>query len=103
MHGSSSVLGFSSETWTYVEVASGLLLLVTTARTAANTVGSQGIFGYGKNNALANYGKKNNANWNSLQALSLAIVAITMLKSSHTSIHQITESFRFAKIKDHVF
>jgi hypothetical protein len=103
MHGSSSVLGFSSETWTYVEVTSGLLLLATTARTAANTIGSQGIFGYGKNNALANYGKKNSANWNSLQALSLAIVAITMLKSSHNSIGQLKESIRYAAIKDHVF
>jgi hypothetical protein len=103
MHGSSSVLGLSSQTWTYVEVASGLLLLATTARTAANTIGGQGIFGYGKNQTLANYGKKNSANWASLQALSLAIVAVTMLKNNHNSINQLKESFKFSEIKDHVF
>ena len=88
---------------TYVEVASGLLLLATTARTAVNTIGGQGIFGYGKNQALANYGKKNSANWASLQALSLAIVAVTMLKNNHNSINQLKESFKFSEIKDHVF
>ena len=72
-------------------------------RQAANTIGSQGIFGYGKNQTLANYGKKNNANWASLQALSLAIVAVTMLKNNHSAVNQLKESLRFSDIKDHVF
>ncbi len=93
MHGSSSVLGLSSQTWTYVEVASGLLLLATTARTAANTIGGQGIFGYGKNQTLANYGKKNSANWASLQALSLAIVAVTMLKNNLDAVAEQMDTF----------
>jgi len=103
MHGSSSVLGLSPQSWTYVETVSGLLLLVTTARTAANTIGSQGIFGYGKNEKLAKYGSKNSSNWASLQALSLAIVAVTMLRNNHSAVEDLKKSLKFSDIKDHVF
>ena len=77
--------------------------MVTTARTAANTVGSQGIFGYGKSETLAKYGSKNSSNWASLQALSLAIVAVTMLRNNHAAVEELKNSLRFSDIKDHVF
>lgn len=103
MHGRQSILGFSAQTWTYVEAASGALLLLTTMKTAANTVGSTGVFGYGKNKKLASYGKTNQRTWDSLQALSLAIIAITMVKSSKVEIDKFALENKVKHISEHIF
>lgn len=84
-------LGISEKTWTYIGVASGTLLLMSSLRTAANTIGSDGIFGYGKSQKLATYGKGKEKTWSSIQALSLGLVALTMIESSHDNLVKLAE------------
>ena len=84
-------LGISEKTWTYIGVASGTLLLISSLRTAANTIGSDGIFGHGKSQKLATYGKGKEKTWSSIQALSLGLVALTMIESSHDNLVKLAE------------
>ncbi len=84
-------LGISEKTWTYIGVASGTLLLMGSLRTAANVIGSDGVFGYGKSQKLATYGKGSEKSWSSLQALSLGLVALTMIESSHDNLARLSE------------
>lgn len=84
-------LGISEKTWTYIGVASGTLLLISSLRTAANVIGSDGIFGYGKSQKLATYGKGKEKTWSSIQALSLGLVALTMVENSHDNLVKLAE------------
>jgi len=84
-------LGISEKTWTYIGVASGTLLLISSLRTAANVIGSDGIFGYGKSQKLATYGKGKEKTWSSIQALSLGLVALTMVENSHDNLAKLAE------------
>jgi len=84
-------LGISEKTWTYIGVASGTLLLMSSFRTAANVIGSDGIFGYGKSQKLATYGKGKEKTWTSIQALSLGLIAVTMVESSHDSLAKLAD------------
>ena len=84
-------LGISEKTWTYIGVASGTLLLMSPLRTAANTIGSDGVFGYGKSQKLATYGKGKEKTWSSIQALSLGLIALTMVESSHDNLVKLAE------------
>ena len=84
-------LGISEKTWTYIGVASGTLLLMSSLRTAANVIGSDGVFGYGKSQKLATYGKGKEKTWSSIQALSLGLIALTMVESSHDSLVKLAE------------
>lgn len=84
-------LGISEKTWTYIGVASGTLLLMSSFRTAANTIGSDGVFGYGKSQKLATYGKGKEKTWTSIQALSLGLIALTMVENSHDSLVKLAD------------
>jgi|TARA_B100001094_G_scaffold251853_1_gene249757 hypothetical protein len=84
-------LGISEKTWTYIGVASGTLLLISSLRTAANVIGSDGVFGYGKSQKLATYGKGKEKTWSSIQALSLGLVALTMVENSHDNLVKLAE------------
>ena len=84
-------LGISEKTWTYIGVASGTLLLMSSFRTAANVIGSDGVFGYGKSQKLATYGKGKEKTWTSIQALSLGLIAVTMVESSHDSLAKLAD------------
>ena len=84
-------LGISEKTWTYIGVASGTLLLMSSLRTAANTIGSDGVFGFGKSQKLATYGKGKEKTWSSIQALSLGLIAMTMVESSHDNLVKLAE------------
>lgn len=96
-------LGISEDRWTQIQFASGGLLLITTLRTVMNTIGSTGVFGYGKNKNLANFGKTKEQTWNSLQAVSLALVAVTMLEQNHAGLVDMANNSRFKRIKENVF
>ena len=84
-------LGISEKTWTYIGVASGTLLLMSSFRTAANVIGSDGVFGYGKSQKLATYGKGKEKTWTSIQALSLGLIAVTMVESSHDNLIKLSD------------
>ena len=84
-------LGISEKTWTYIGVASGTLLLMISLRSAANVIGSYGGFGYGKSQNLATYGKGKEKTWSSIQALSLGLIAITMVENSHDNLVKLAE------------
>ena len=84
-------LGISEKTWTYIGVASGTLLLMSSFRTAANVIGSDGIFGYGKSQKLATYGKGKEKTWTSIQALSLGLIAVTMVENSHDNLIKLSD------------
>ena len=92
-------LGISEKTWTYIGVASGTLLLMSSLRTAANTIGSDGVFGYGKSQKLATYGKGKEKTWSSIQALSLGLIALTMVESSHDNLVKLAEINKRGKEK----
>ena len=79
-------LGISETHWSYLKATSGVLLIMTTSKRAMNTVGGQGIFGRGKNATLANFGRSRQDSWKSLQTLSLAILAVSMVKDSFVSL-----------------
>ena len=96
-------LGVSETNWSYVKAVSGVLLIMTTTKTAMNTVGGQGIFGYGKNDFMANFGRSKQQWWKSLQALSLAIVATTMLKDSYVSLDTAAKNAIHKDIAKEVF
>ncbi len=93
-------LGVSETTWTYIAVASGILLLLTTSRSVANTVGKDGIFGYGKSKKLATFGKGREKTWGDLQTLSLGLVAVTMLETGHDSLQRLAELKNQSKLND---
>ena len=93
-------LGVSETTWTYIAVASGVLLLLTTGRSVANTVGKDGIFGYGKSKKLASLGKSREKTWGDLQTLSLGLVAVTMLETGHDSLQRLAELKNQSKLND---
>ena len=84
-------LGISEKTWTYIGVASGALLLMSSLRTAANVIGSDGVFGYGKSQKLATYGKGKEKTWTSIQALSLGLIAVTMVENSHDNLIKLSD------------
>jgi len=92
--------GISELTWTYIGVASATLLLMTTSKTAANTIGKEGVFGYGKSKKLASLGKSKEKTWGDLQNASLVLLALTMLESSHDSIQRLTNARQASKYKD---
>ena len=60
-------------------------------RTAANVIGSDGVFGYGKSQKLATYGKGKEKTWTSIQALSLGLIAVTMVESSHDNLIKLSD------------
>jgi hypothetical protein len=93
-------LGISEKTWTYIGVASGALLLATTSKTVANTIGKEGIFGYGKSKKLATLGKSKDKTWGDLQNVSLVLLALTMLESSHDSLQRLAQVRKAGKFKD---
>ena len=97
------ILGVSETNWSYIKAVSGVLLIMTTTKTAMNTVGGQGIFGYGKNDFMAKFGRSRQEWWTSLQALSLAIVATTMLKDSYVSLDTAAKNAVHKDIAKEVF
>ena len=92
--------GISETSWAYLGVISAGLLLATTTRQAANVIGSDGIFGYGKSKKLASLGKSRNKTWLSLQALSLGLLTLTMLESSHDSLQRLAQVQENNRLKD---
>ena len=97
------ILGISERHWSYVKAFSGVLLIMTTTKTAMNTVGSVGIFGYGKNKTLAGFGRERSQEWKSIQALSLAVVAVTMLKDASVSLSEAGNNAKFRRIEKELF
>ena len=96
MHGNKSVFGISARNWAYVEGASAILLLATTARRATNTVGEKGIFGYCKSSKLAKAGKKNEYYWDTFETLSLVTFAIVLLKSNQETFEGVKNTLRMS-------
>jgi hypothetical protein len=84
-------LGISNKAWTYIGVASGTLLLMSSLRTAANVIGNDGIFGYGKSQKLATYGKGKEKTWASIQGISFGLIALTMIENSHDNLIALSE------------
>tara|TARA_Y100000004_G_scaffold196216_1_gene265532 strand:- start:11366 stop:11689 length:324 start_codon:yes stop_codon:yes gene_type:complete len=97
------VLGVSKENWSYVKAFSGVLLIMTTTKTAMNTVGKQGIFGFGKHPKLAKFGYFKEDYWKSIQALSLAVVAVTMLKDASVSLTTAANNAKLSRIGKEFF
>lgn len=93
-------LGLSDKTWTYIGLASAGLLLVTTSKSAANSIGKNGIFGYGKSKKLASLGKGQETTWGSLQNISLLLIAITMVENNYDSISKVVETRQYEKFQD---
>jgi hypothetical protein len=93
-------LGISETTWSYIGVASGALLLMTTSKTVANTIGKEGLFGYGKSKKLASLGRSKEKTWGDLQNVSLVLLALTMLESSHDALQRLAHVRQTNKLKD---
>jgi len=72
-------------------------------KAAVNTVGANGIFGYGKSTKLAGFGRNRNDTWKSLQALSLAVVAVTMLKGASESLKSAAINAQVSEIEEYAF
>jgi len=90
-------LGVSETTWAYIGVISGGVLLLTTGRQAANAIGKDGLFGYGKSKKLAAYGKSKEKTWGDLQTLSLGLLALIMLESGHDSLERLKAARKQSK------
>lgn len=93
-------LGLSDKTWSYIGVSSAALLLLTTSKSAANSIGKNGIFGYGKSKKMAALGKGRETTWGSLQNISLILIAITMLENNYDSISKVVETRQYEKFRD---
>ena len=93
-------LGISNQTWAYIGLASSGMLLLTTSKAVANSVGSGGIFGYGKSKRLASFGKKQEKAWGNLQNISLVLIAVTLLEANYDSIAKVVETRQYAKFQD---
>jgi len=97
------VLGISRRHWSYIEAVSATLLIMNGTKAAVNTVGANGIFGYGKSTKLAGFGRNRNDTWKSLQALSLAVVAVTMLKGASESLKSAAINAQVSEIEEYAF
>tara|TARA_B100002019_G_C21120247_1_gene522960 strand:- start:202 stop:552 length:351 start_codon:yes stop_codon:yes gene_type:complete len=88
--------GVPVKTWDKIELASLGVVVATAARGALDTVGSKGVFGYGKSSKLvkaSRFGLKKST-WSELNTLSTVLGFMLLAKSAIDTLERKTDLFK---------
>ena len=89
-------LGISIKTWDRLEIGSLALLVIITARQTMDTVGTNGLFGFGKSKKLQRYsrlGFERNT-WRNINVMSSVLGAALLLKGTIDTVEAKTDLFK---------